>query len=92
MSKKREFGLNLTNTLLDACGIIFIFLAGYIPNQYWFSPLVIVLSIMTGYIMISGKITWTEEKKKIRMEIDPSLTFEEAHAKAVDKVKEQMKE
>ena len=54
----------ILNTLLDAFGVIIIFLGGYIAtiSHIWYNPFISILCMIVGYFLIKGKIEYIEEK------------------------------
>ncbi len=61
MNKKEEF----VNCVIDALGIVIIFVAGYFSasiNYMWYNPLIGVISIIIGYVLIKGIVTFPEDR------------------------------
>lgn len=54
---------SLSNSILDALGIVIIFTAGYFGSTIptWYSPLVSVFSMIVGYVLVKAVITFPEE-------------------------------
>ena len=61
MNKKEEF----VNCILDALGIVIIFVAGcwIAVNHMWYNPLISTISIIVGYVLVKGTVTFPEEKE-----------------------------
>lgn len=61
MNKKEEF----VNCILDALGIVIIFLGGYSTaiNHMWYIPLIGAISFIVGYVLVKGVVTFPEEKE-----------------------------
>ena len=62
---KNEEKESILNTLLDALGVVSIFLGGYIAtiSHIWYNPFISIFCVIVGYFPIKGKIEYIEEKE-----------------------------